>query len=67
MQSWSHVHPQLLSQMRTTCPVSDLQLHVISFVTLFDHGHNVLLLLRHHGDGSWFAVFADVPLSAKQK
>lgn len=34
---------------------------------LFEHSHNVLLLLRHHRNSSWFAVLADIPLSGKQK
>jgi len=33
---------------------------------LFHHSDNVLLLLRHHGHGSWFAVLADVYLPEKQ-
>lgn len=34
---------------------------------LFDHRHNVLLLLGHHRNGSWFAVLANIPLSGKTK
>lgn len=33
---------------------------------LFDHSHNMLLLLRHHGHRSWLAVLADIPLPGKQ-
>lgn len=60
--------PTFHLKMRTTCPLSDLRLRFISSpATSFDHGHDVLLLLRHHWDGARLAVLADVPLSVKQE
>lgn len=32
---------------------------------LLHHSDDMLLLLRHHGNASWFAVFANIPLPEK--